>query len=112
MQNQTLPQSILRLSTMYPSEDELNLAIALNYDGNTAPKVVAKGDAELAQQIVALANEHSVPICDNPALAQLLYALEIGEEIPQDLYLAVAHIIAFAYKLEAQLGADAPLARP
>lgn len=79
---------------------ELQKAVALYYDGKNAPHVSAKGTGEVAEQIIAIAQEHGVPLCDNSALVDLLVTLELGDEIPESLYIAVAYIIAFAYQLE------------
>ena len=84
------------------SEDDTRpapLAVALHYDGDTAPRVTAKGHHQVAEQIMALAREHQVPLQENAALAGLLAQVELGEEIPENLYLAVAQVIAFAYHL-------------
>ncbi|WP_323814572.1 EscU/YscU/HrcU family type III secretion system export apparatus switch protein [Cellvibrio sp. NN19] len=80
--------------------NELQKAVALYYDGKNAPHVSAKGTGEVAEQIIAIAQEHGVPLCDNSALVDLLVTLELGDEIPESLYIAVAYIIAFAYQLE------------
>ncbi len=74
-------------------------AIALEYDGTSAPTISATGTDETAQQIVALALEHGVPLYENPELASLLTTLELGESIPENLYVCIAQIIAFAYKI-------------
>jgi flagellar biosynthesis protein len=74
-------------------------AVALHYDGKNAPRVTAKGTGELAEKIIALAKEHDIPLQENAALAALLAKLELGDEIPEALYLAVAEVIAFAYLL-------------
>jgi len=78
-----------------------HLAIALKYEkGETdAPKIVAKGADYLAQRIRETARESGVPIMEDRPLAQTLYKLEIGTEIPQALYRAVAKILAYIYKL-------------
>ncbi|MEP3277062.1 MAG: EscU/YscU/HrcU family type III secretion system export apparatus switch protein [Stappiaceae bacterium] len=70
-------------------------AVALNYDGVGAPRVVAKGNGAIAEQIRALAEEHDVPIEDNPVLVAALSQIELGDEIPETLYQAVAVIIGF-----------------
>jgi flagellar biosynthesis protein len=75
------------------------LAVALHYDGEGAPRVTAKGHEQVAEQIIALARQHDIPLQENAALAGLLARLELGEEIPEALYLAVAQVIAFAYRL-------------
>ena len=79
------------------------LAVALQYDGERAPRVTAKGRDEVAQRIVRLAREHGIPMQENEPLAALLARVELGEEIPEDLYLAVAQVIAFAYHLSGKV---------
>ncbi|MGN8260307.1 EscU/YscU/HrcU family type III secretion system export apparatus switch protein [Pseudomonas sp. SMSB3] len=80
-------------------------AIALNYDGQQAPTVTAKGDDELAEAILALAREYEVPIYENAELVALLARLELGEQIPEALYLSIAEIIAFAWQLRGKVPA-------
>jgi flagellar biosynthesis protein len=91
-------------------------AIALEYDGENAPRVSASGRDEVAEQIIALARQHRVPLLENPELAGLLAQLDLGEEIPETLYRCVAQIIAFAYRLRGRVpraGAEpAGAARP
>lgn len=79
------------------------LAVALKYDGENAPRVTAKGTGALAEQIVALALEHEIPMQENALLAQTLAQLELDAEIPPALYLSVAEIIAFAYYLSGKV---------
>lgn len=79
------------------------LAVALKYDGTNAPRVTAKGGGEVAERIVALAIEHNIPMQENALLAETLAQLELNEEIPAALYLAVAEIIAFAYYLSGKV---------
>lgn len=74
-------------------------AVALRYEGKGAPRLVAKGSGEVAKRILAVAEEHGIPLHADPQLLVLLSRLELGEEIPENLYLAVAQIIAFAYFL-------------
>lgn len=80
--------------------EKLTKAVALFYDGEQAPIVSAKGEGLLAEEIINIANENGVPLCDNEGLVELLTQLELGDSIPQSLYIAIAHIIAFAYKLQ------------
>jgi flagellar biosynthesis protein len=75
-------------------------AVALYYDGQTAPKLTAKGENELADEIVAIAEAFQVPTFKQSDLAQLLYKLDLNEEIPQALYVTVAEILSLAYILE------------
>ncbi len=74
-------------------------AISLQYDGNT-PIITANGEAELAAAMLTIATAHNIPIYENPALLNLLAQLEIGDAIPEALYLVVAHILAFVYQLQ------------
>lgn len=75
-------------------------AIALNYDGISAPSITAKGDDELAEQILAIARDYEVPIYENADLVKLLARLELGDAIPEALYRTIAEIIAFAWHLK------------
>jgi flagellar biosynthesis protein len=73
------------------------LAVALLYDGENAPRVTAKGKGKQAEQIFALAREHGIPLENDPELAQILAQIPLGDEIPEMLYRAIAEVIAFAY---------------
>jgi len=74
-------------------------AVALFYDGKTTPRVTAKGQGHIADEILALARAHNIPMYEDAALASLLARIELGEKIPEKLYVAVAEVIAFAYRL-------------
>jgi flagellar biosynthesis protein len=77
-------------------------ATALRYEGSGAPKVAASGQGYVADRIIEVAEEHGIPVRQDPALAQALAALELDTEIPEDLYKAVAEAIAWAYALDQQ----------
>ena len=80
-----------------------HLAVALEYDREImeAPVLVAKGSDFLARKIRELAEEHGVPVIENKPLARAIYeSMEIGEEIPEHLYKAMAEVLAFIYKLK------------
>jgi flagellar biosynthesis protein len=81
---------------------EQRRATALNYEGTGAPKVVASGQGLIAERILEVAREAGVPIKEDPALAELLGSLDLGTEVPEDLYIAVAEAIAWAYRLDAR----------
>ena len=83
-----------------------NQAIALKYDEITAPKLTAKGQAEIAEQIIDIAREHNIPIYENSELVNILSKLELGDEIPEVLYRVIAEIIAFAYHLQGKTPKD------
>ncbi len=75
-------------------------AIALLYDGDQAPTLTAKGEGDLAEQIIQLAMEYEVPIYQNADLAKMLARMELGDQIPEELYRTIAEIIAFAWYLK------------
>lgn len=79
-------------------------AVALRYEMNMeAPVVVAKGRDLLAQEIKEVARWHEIPVLENPPLAQALYrTVEVGQQIPAVLYAAVAEILAFVFRAQAQ----------
>jgi flagellar biosynthesis protein FlhB len=81
-----------------------HLAIAIRYDETTmqAPKITAKGQDSLALKIIEIAKEHKVPVIRNIGLAHALIDLEVGHEIPEDLYEAVAEVLNFVYQLAAE----------
>jgi len=78
-----------------------HFAVALRYDGTrTAPEVIAKGQDLIAVQIRRVAEEHDVPVVTDPPLARALHhSVEIGQIIPEELYAAVAQVLAFVYRL-------------
>lgn len=94
------------------TDDELKQAVALFYDGDKPPTVLAKGAGETAEEIIRIAKENGVPLCDNAPLVELLSQLSLGDEIPESLYIAVAHIIAFAYKMRLRVLDDLALPPP
>ena len=87
----------------FEKERTVTLAVALHYDEVTAPRVVAKGTDEIAQKIFQIARRHQVPLQENKELVQLLSKVDLGEQIPEMLYLAVAEVIAFAYYLRGKV---------
>lgn len=72
-------------------------AVALQYDGDNAPTVTAKGEHEEAQRIVDIAKANDVPLYENALLAETLSQLELNQAIPASLYRSIAEIIAFSY---------------
>lgn len=76
------------------------LAIALHYEkGSGAPVVVAKGRGTIGEKIVEIARANDIPIEENEILAGALSKVELGEEIPPDLYKAVAEVLVFVLRL-------------
>ena len=82
------------------------IAVALQYDGTSAPKVTAKGKGIIAEKIMKIAEENNIPLHEEKQLVSVLSEVELGDEIPQALYVAIAEIIAFAYQIS---GKNSPL---
>ncbi|HED66552.1 MAG TPA: flagellar biosynthesis protein FlhB [Planctomycetes bacterium] len=76
-------------------------AVALRYDGSVdrAPSLLAKGRGEVADRIQAVARRHGVPVREDSDLVQLLSLCDIGDEIPEELFGAVAELLAYLYHL-------------
>lgn len=84
------------------------VAIALKYDraSDDAPRVVAKGEGPIAEQIIALAREHGITIREDADLANLLSAVRIDAPIPIEAYVAVAEILSYIYRRRAGAGGN------
>ncbi|ASM34767.1 FlhB domain-containing protein [Campylobacter sputorum subsp. bubulus] len=80
---------------------KIKKAVALGYnrEKDNAPKVLATGKGEIATKIINLAKEHKIPIKEDTDLVELLSKVDINQEIPQNLYKAVAEIFSFLYKI-------------
>lgn len=89
------------------TDAELQKAVALYYDGTSAPVISATGSGDIARQIIDIAEQNDVPLCDNATLVDFLVTLELGDAIPEKLYLAIAHIIAYSYNLRGLTPDDA-----
>lgn len=86
-------------------DKKINKAVALSYkQGDIAPKIIAKGRGAAADNIVEKALEEGITIYKDEKLIQNLIGLEINQEIPEDLYEAVAEIIFYIYNLDVQRG--------
>mgnify|MGYP000852638181 CR=1 FL=1 len=81
---------------------KIKKATALKYDKNinNAPKVVASGKGDLAAKILEIAKEQNIAVYKDEALVEALINVEVGQEIPPELYKAMAEILAFVYKLD------------
>lgn len=87
------------------------MALQYRRQHDPAPRVVAKGEGELADKILELAREHGVAIKQDPDLAQLLGAVELETQIPVEAFVAVAEILSFIYRAKGQ-PAGAAAVRP
>jgi flagellar biosynthesis protein len=79
------------------------LAVALHYDKKGAPRVVAKGRGTIGAKIVEVAKAHDIPIEENEMLAAALSNVELGDEIPAELYTAVAEVLVFVLRLSGRI---------
>jgi len=85
------------------STDPSQLAVALHYEKTGTPRVVAKGHGEIGAKIIETARAHGVPIEENPALAAALSEVELGDDIPVELYRAVAEVLTFILRVSGHL---------
>ncbi len=82
--------------------DDADIAVALQYDKekDNAPRVIAKGMRLRADKIRAIAKEYNIPLMRNVTLAESLYKVDVGQEVPEELYDAVAEVLNFVYALQ------------
>ncbi len=82
--------------------------MALRYDeaNETAPRVLAKGQGDIAERIIALAKQHGIPLYEDRDLVRLLGILELDVEVPPMLYRALAEVLAHIYRANAKLRED------
>jgi flagellar biosynthesis protein len=83
-------------------------AVALKYKpGNDhAPRVTAKGTGRLAERIIEMARKHGIPVKDDPDLVEVLSRLDLHDQIPPELYVVVAELLAFVYRLNQKKGSE------
>ncbi|MEA2942853.1 MAG: flagellar biosynthesis protein [Bradyrhizobium sp.] len=84
-------------------ETKSQLAVALHYDKSGAPRVVAKGRGSIGEKIIEVAKAHDIPIEENEVLAGALSNVELGDEIPAELYKAVAEVLVFVLQLSGRI---------
>ncbi len=86
---------------MKTSRSRQKRATALKYQSKSdnAPKVIAKGKGKVAERIIEIAKEHNIYIHNDPDLIEVLYQLDLNEDIPSELYVVVAELLAFVYSL-------------
>jgi flagellar biosynthetic protein FlhB len=95
-------QEVRRATVVVVNPEHVAVALAYEREGSGAPRIIAKGERLIAQEIVRLARESGVPVVRNVPLAQALSRLELGEEVPEELYEAVAEVLHFVYRLEGE----------
>ena len=89
-------------------ENKINTAVALSYDPDKdlAPKIIAQGRGQLAEQIINIAKEYGVEIREDETLAEILSKLDLDTHIPLEAYAAIAEILSFIYKNKKQKTKD------
>lgn len=86
------------------ADTKTQLAVALHYEkGSGAPRVVAKGKGAIGARIIEVARANDIPIEENEVLAGALSKIELGDEIPPDLYKAVAEVLVFVLRLSGKI---------
>lgn len=93
---------------MLKDETRSKKVVALKFDPakDSAPKMAAKGRGYIADKILEIAKEFDIPIKEDRDLIELLYKIEIEEEIPSELYMVIAEILAFIYKVNKNIKSD------
>lgn len=91
---------------MSPNKPYAQQAVALEYGRNKTPTVTAKGDDELARRIVEEAKRQGVYVAQDPRLLAMLSRLDVGQEIPQNMFTAVAVILSWVYWLKGMQPGD------
>lgn len=83
-------------------EEKMKKAVALQYDReqDAAPRVTAAGTGDLAEKILQIAREKAVPVYKDPVLVEMLSHLDLGKEIPPEMYNMVAEVLIFVYGLD------------
>lgn len=91
----------------------LRKAVALRYQPavQEAPAIVAKGEGAVAEQMLERAAAHGVPVQEDPSLVEVLSKLDLGQEIPADLYRLVAEVMSFIYRMDAKVGQETEVSR-
>ncbi|NNE62508.1 MAG: hypothetical protein HKN34_00355 [Gammaproteobacteria bacterium] len=82
-----------------PVNTQPRFAVAIEYDGKQAPVVTARGHHETAEEILQIAKQKNIPVHEDEALSILLSQLDIGDNIPDTIYVVIAEVLSFAYRL-------------
>ncbi|RKJ42110.1 flagellar biosynthesis protein FlhB [Acutalibacter sp. 1XD8-33] len=104
MAQQRMMQAVPQADVIIRNPTHFAVALRYKQGEDSAPVVLAKGQDELAARIVAKGEEHKIPVIENVPLARALYAqTEVNQEIPPDLYAAVAEVLVYIFKLDNKL---------
>ena len=91
---------MLPCPSLVPEDPDIAIALQYDKDKDNAPRVVAKGMRLKAEKIREIAKEAGVPVMRNVTLASALYRVDIGQEVPEELYDAVAEVLNFVFALQ------------
>ncbi|MEY3121327.1 MAG: hypothetical protein RI993_152 [Pseudomonadota bacterium] len=95
------PEEMVKQPDQPVQPTSMQNAVALSYhSGMTAPKVVAKGKGLVAEEIIRRAQEHGIYVHESPELVTMLMQVDLDDRIPPELYIAVAELLAWLYRLE------------
>jgi len=107
MARQRMMADVAKADVVVTNPEELAVALRYRLKEMGAPRVVAKGAGHIARNIRAVARERGIPIAENKPLARLLYrTVEVGKEIPENLYRTVAEVLAYVYRLRNGRGSE------
>jgi flagellar biosynthesis protein len=85
--------------TEHEDDTQPRFALALEYDGEQAPVVTAKGHSDVAAEILRIAEAENIPVYEDRELSALLQQLDLGDHVPRELYTVIAEVLSFAYRL-------------
>jgi flagellar biosynthesis protein len=83
-----------------PEDPDMAIAVKYDKEKDNAPRVIAKGMRLRAEKLKEIAKQYNIPIMRNVGLANALYRVDVGQEVPEDLYDAVAEVLNFVYALQ------------
>ncbi len=83
----------------HPNRTKSAVSLRYNSSDDSAPKVTAKGKGLVAENIIALAHEHNIPVQQDPDLVEVLSQVDVNQEIPPTVYQVVAELLAFVYQM-------------
>ncbi|RJP55223.1 MAG: flagellar biosynthesis protein FlhB [Deltaproteobacteria bacterium] len=109
MARKRMMQEVPKATVVITNPTHIVVALRYKRDEMSAPEVIAKGSGFIAEKIKEIARKHHIPVVEDKLLARALYKLKINSYIPEELYRAVARILAYIYKLKAESSKLSPL---
>jgi flagellar biosynthesis protein len=87
-----------------PTRKKTAVAVEYNKDKDGAPKILAKGKGAIAERIIDLARQNNIPLYEDPDLIEVLSKLDLGQEIPPELYKLIAEVLVYVYRANGKTG--------